>query len=119
MSDAVTAVKGNKAEERDGCRKDEFTYDEQKVLSKETVEPETSRQGEGEPWRHLGPNILGRGNSSAKALGERRACGGLKEGRAARGQELTRSLAGHGRGWVAFDGKVLDRSEQRTDRLCL
>lgn len=37
----VTAMKKNKAEEKDGGRKFLFTYIEQKVLSKETVKPET------------------------------------------------------------------------------
>lgn len=69
MSDVVTVMKKNKAEERDGGRKDLFIYNEQKVLSKETVEPGTEQYREGEPWKCPGTNILGRGNGSAKALG--------------------------------------------------
>lgn len=64
----VTATKKEKAEERHGGEV-LFTYSEQKVLYKETVEPETCRQGESKPWKRLGTSILDRGSSSAKALG--------------------------------------------------
>lgn len=69
MSDVATVMKKNKTEEKDGGRKDPFIYDEQKGLSKETVERGTGWQIEGEPWKCPGANIVGRGKNSAKASG--------------------------------------------------
>lgn len=62
----VTAVEKSKAEERDRAGKVLLTYN---VLSKETVEPETWRQGERKSWKHPGTTFLGTGNSNAKTLG--------------------------------------------------